>query len=165
MNSHKEGWWHNNQYHTQTLENNQLVKVRDTCTIRTLPNNIFPVDWAIDINHISAGNNEGTDPEDEIIQYVVLYLTRNLTDQEINNLHPLIKEECTSPIHKFEEYTISKTEAHTLLLEGTIYLPGTGTQVEVYLEGLGCWRQPNIVDESNNDVLWINVIVFPVIDA
>lgn len=161
MNAHKDGWWHEGVY-PGTLQNNQLMRIKDVCFIATLLYDMFPADIAHGISEIKEGN-EVTTKDDEKDQLKILMPDGDgvLTAAEFENLHSEIKERCKSAaIHKF--YTPQGSQGQKLKEGGVVIVKENediGYAAKVTDEGSGSWRYPNF-DEGA--VLWVNEIVSPV---
>ena len=93
------------------------MKVGETCYLSTLPKNVFPVDWALDIAQIPPT----TAASEEIMEFAVLVIKED--DMPTDGLYPKIRDICNSPIKTFEyspdfnEFTIGEGQV-TELSEG-----------------------------------------------
>ena len=74
-----------------------MVKVGNTCHISTLPSHVFPVDIALGIQEIEAGN-EVTTEDDEEDKHEILLDLGSLSASEANVLHSDIKSRCSESI-------------------------------------------------------------------
>jgi len=171
MNSQEKCYWHQNiaqSYYADPVDNNWLMKVGETCYLSTLPKNVFPVDWALDIAQIPPT----TAASEEIMEYAILVIKEG--DMPTDGLYPKIKDICNSRIKTFEYFpylngnTITEEQA-TVLSEGrTILVTINNNQMNVKLPTdvkSGSWRYPNShgPDMENGQKLWIHQIVLPVI--
>ena len=104
------------------------MKVGETCYLSTLPKNVFPVDWALDIAQIPPTTRELTTRK-----FAILVLTGG--EMSTDGLYPKIKEICNSRIKTFEHlpnfnnYIIPTYKAIELLRGVTISVSINGNQV------------------------------------
>ena len=90
------------------------MKLGSVCHISTLPNTIFPVEMAVDINLIAEGNDVTTEADEEY-KYTILLDEGPLPENEENSLHPQISSRCSgSSYSKFTEVQILKKERDAL---------------------------------------------------
>jgi len=175
MNSHNKGYWHQTRnpqwsFYRDPVDNNWLVKVGETCFLSTLPRNVFPVDWALDIAQIPATTTE----LEMNSEYVILVIDGAVST---DGLYPKIKDICNSPIKTFEplpqlpllnDYKITEGQALDLHNELTISVTIKGQTINVKKASSpdkpGSWCYPNSSgpDMQNGQEPWIHQIVIPV---
>ena len=105
------------------MQHNHLIKLGNVCHISTLPDNVFPVEIALGIQEIKAGNNV-TNEEDEIDKHAVLLDVGSLTPAEENDLHADIKGRCPpgSTLEKFVATPVTKNQSEDLKHGEIIFL-------------------------------------------
>ena len=98
------------------------MKLGNSCHISTLPSHVFPVDIALGIQEIKAGNVVTTE-DDEEDKHEILLDDGFLTPGEENALHSDIKSRCSeSSIQKFVETPVSKSQGDDLKNGGIVFI-------------------------------------------
>ena len=116
-----------------------MLKLGGVCHISTSPPLLFPIDIAIGMQEIKAGNDVTTEDDEEEMNHILLD-AGPLEAGEEGNLHPDIKSRCLgSPIKKFVEAPITKSQGEDLKKGEIIFVKSSGSrsgncQLEV------CWH-------------------------
>jgi hypothetical protein len=101
-------------YGDDNFQNNRMMKLGNDCHISTLPGNVFPVDIALGIQEIKAGNDVTTEDDEEDKHDILLDLG-SLTAVEENALHSDIKSRCTgSTLKKIAETPVTNSQGEDL---------------------------------------------------
>ena len=107
-----------------------MMKLGNFCHVSTLPTNVFPVDIALGVQEIEAGNDVTTEADEED-RHDILLKTGSLTTAEENALHADIKNHCSgSNINKFLAAPITKSQGEDLKNGKIVFLnsnPSTST--------------------------------------
>lgn len=111
-----------------------MVKVGNTCHISTLPSNVFPVDIALGIQEIEAGN-EVTTADDEQDKHEILLDVGSLSASEANVLHSDIKIRCSeSTIKKMDETLVTTSQGEELKNGGIIFIKSSPSRSNCELQ-------------------------------
>lgn len=168
MHAHKDGWWHNGIY-GGGLENNQMMKLGNSCFISTLKTNVFPVDIAYGIQIIKNGNDVTT-ADDEVDTHAVLYDRGHLTAAEETGLHEDIRSRCLgSNLKRNVETPITKIQSDDLnngkiiLLDSVPSRSSCQLQKAVANKDTGSWRYPN--PDKTSPILWVHQIIHSVTEV
>eukprot|EP00092_Neocalanus_flemingeri_P032991 GFUD01035877.1.p1 GENE.GFUD01035877.1~~GFUD01035877.1.p1 ORF type:complete len:623 (-),score=91.11 GFUD01035877.1:252-2120(-) len=179
MHAHKDGWWHNGVYnqieingtwaYEPSLENNQMMKLGNTCFISTLNANVFPVDIAIGIQEIKKGNDVTT-ADDELDTHAILRDLGHLTAAEETGLHEDIQSRCLdSNLKNTVETPITKIQSDDLKNGKIIFMGSVPSrsycqlQTAVANKDTGCWRFPN--PDNTSSILWVHQIIHSVTEV
>jgi hypothetical protein len=113
-----------------------MVKVGNACHISTLPDHVFPVDIALGIQEIKAGNDVTT-ADDEEDKHEILLEDGYLSEYEQNTLHPDIKRSCSdSHIKKAVEVPVTKSQGEDLKKGGIIFIQSKSSRSNCELQVL-----------------------------
>eukprot|EP00092_Neocalanus_flemingeri_P038271 GFUD01041656.1.p1 GENE.GFUD01041656.1~~GFUD01041656.1.p1 ORF type:complete len:633 (+),score=91.24 GFUD01041656.1:52-1899(+) len=181
MHAHEHGWWHNGIYnkngtdgdglptYKDSLENNQMMKLGNTCFISTLNANVFPVDIAIGIQEIKKGNDVTT-ADDEVDTHAILRDLGPLTAAEETRLHEDIQSRCLdSNFKKNVETPITKIQSDDLKNGKIIFMDSVPSRSNCQLQtavannNTGCWRFPN--PDNKSSILWVHQIIHSVTEV
>ena len=113
-----------------------MIKVGNACHVSTLPNNVFPVDIALGIQEIKAGNDVTTE-DDEEDKHEILLDAGSLSPTEENALHSDISSRCSgSAIKKSVENAVTNSQGQDLKNGGIIFLKSNPSKSNCELQVL-----------------------------